>query len=140
MNIVLFPKLHTHRINAVPNASLVAGTIGESVAQVSSTGSTKDLFANHEVAVVHLDLNRFGADGLGEAWPTAAAVVLEVGVKNGVATALAGIDACFLIERIGTGKWSFRSFLAQDLVGQGVQLVLPLFFGFLDGVDFIFHR
>ena len=28
---VLFPKLHTHRIDAVPNASLVAGAIGKSV-------------------------------------------------------------------------------------------------------------
>ncbi len=107
---------------------------------MSPTGSTKDFFSNHEVAVVHLDINGFWSDGLGETRPSAAAIVLEVGVKNGVATALAGIDACFLIERIGTSEGSFCSFLAQDLVGQGVQLVLPLFFGFLDGVDFIFHR
>ena len=132
MYFVLFPKLHTHRIDAVSDAAFIRWSIGESVAQVSSTGSTKDLFANHEVAVVHLDLNRFGADGLGEAWPTAATVVLEVGVKNGVATALTGVDACFLIERVDTGEGSFCSFLAQDLIGQGVQLVLPLFFGFLD--------
>jgi hypothetical protein len=29
--------------------------------------------------------------------------------------------------------------LAQDLVGQGIQLVLPLFFGFLDRVGFFGH-
>ena len=29
--LLLFPKLHTHRIDAIADASLVAGTIGKSV-------------------------------------------------------------------------------------------------------------
>jgi hypothetical protein len=76
---------------------------------------------------------------MGKARPTAAAVVFEVRVENWVSTAFAGVDAGFLIERIGTSEGSFGSFLAQDLVGQGIQLVLPLFFGFLDRVGFFGH-
>ena len=91
------------------------------------------------MAVVHVHFYGLWLDWVGKAWPSAAAVVFEVGVENRTAAALAGIDACFLIERVGSGEGSFRPFFAQDLVGQRIQLFLPFFFGFLDGVEFIFH-
>ncbi len=133
---VLFPKLHTDRIDAIANAAFVRGSIGEAVAQVTSAGSTKDLFSDHEVAVVHVYFYGLWPYGMGKTRPTAAAVVFEVRVENWVSTAFARVDACFLIERIGTSKGSFGSFLPQDLVRKGIQLVLPLFFGFLDRVLF----
>ena len=95
--LVLFSELHTYRIDAVPDAAFIRWSIGESVAQVSSTGSTKDLFSNHKVAVVHVHIYGLWTDGMGKARPTAAAVVFEVRVKNWASTAFAGIHACFFV-------------------------------------------
>ena len=86
------------------------------------------------MAVVHVHFYGLWLDGMGKARPTAAAVVLEIRVEYRVATAFAGIDAGLLIERVGACKGSFRAFLAQDLVGDRVQLFLPFLLGFLDGV------
>ena len=83
---------------------------------MTSTGRTKNLFSNHEVAVVHVHLYGLWLYGVCKARPTAAAVVLEVRVKDGVSTALAGIDACFLIERVSTGEGSFSSFLVSNIL------------------------
>ena len=92
-----FPKLHTHRIDAIPDAAFIWWSIGEAVAQVTSTGSTKDLFSNHEVAVVHVYVNGLWTDGVGKTRPSAAAVVFEVRMKNWASTAFAGIDAHFFV-------------------------------------------
>ena len=94
---VLFPKLHTHRIDAIPDAALIRWTIRETMAQVTSTGRTKDLFSNHEVAVVHVHLYGLWLDWMGKARPSAAAVVLEVRVKNWVSTTFTGVNPCFFV-------------------------------------------
>ena len=95
--LVLLFKLHTHRIDAVPDAAFVRWSIGEAVAQVTSTGRTKDLFSDHEVAVVHVYVNGLWPDGVGKARPSTAAVVFKVRVKNWASTAFAGIDARFFV-------------------------------------------
>ena len=92
------------------------------------------------MTVVHVHFYGLGLDWVGKARPSAATIVFEVGVENRTAAAIAGINACFLSERVITGERSFRSFFAQYLVGQRIQLLLPFFLGFLDGVGFIFHR
>ena len=65
--------------------------------QVTSTGSTKDLFSDHEVAVVQMYVNGLWTYGMGKTRPSTAAVVFEVGVKNWASTAFAGIYACFFV-------------------------------------------
>ena len=95
--VQLFPELHTYRIDAVPDAAFVRWSIGEAVAQVASTGSTKDLFSNHEVAVVHVHIYGLRTYGMGKARPSTAAVVFEVRVKNWASTTFAGIHARFFV-------------------------------------------
>lgn len=75
---ILLPllKIHTHRIDAIANASLIFWTIGKAVPEVPATVGAEDFFADHEVAVVHLHLDGLRADRFGKAGPTATAVIL----------------------------------------------------------------
>jgi len=84
---------------------------------MTTTVGTKDFFANHEVAVIHMHLNGLGLDGSSKARPPASAIVFGLGVEDGIATTLAGVDACFLVKGVPTGEGPFCAFLAQNLIG-----------------------
>ena len=138
INSTLFFKIHTHRINAVSDSSLIFRSIGETMPEVTAAIRTEDFLPDHKVTVVHLHVDGFWADRFGETRPTATAVVLFGGVENLIPTGTAFVDSGVFIQIILPGKRSLRSFFPQHVIGVRIQDLLPLRLILLNRIHFRF--
>ena len=103
-------ETHTHRIDAVSDATLISRSIWKAMSQVTPTIGAENFFAYHKVAVVHLDVDGLRTNRFRKTRPTATAVVLFGGVENLISTGTAFVDPGILIQIILPGKGALGAF------------------------------
>src|SRR6476659_9365311 len=129
VSLLLF-ELERRAVHAVALAGR-ARAVGEDVAEMAAALGARHLGADHAVAGVARGLDRLVL-GRPERGPAGAALVLGVGIEQRLAAAGAAEDALALLVVQRAGERTLGAVLAQHMVLQGVELLLPVGIGFFE--------
>src|SRR6185369_11323022 len=137
--LLLLLELERRAVHAIALAGRL-GAIREDMAEMAAALGAMDLGSGHEVAGVGRGLDGVG-DRRPEGRPARAAFVLGTRVEQGLAAAgtAEGASALLVVERAGEGP--LGAVVAQHVMLQRVELVLPLGVALLHGiaVGFLSH-
>src|SRR5262245_38927432 len=130
--LLLLLELQRRAVHAIALAG-GPGSVGEDVAEMAAALGAMHLGAGHEMAAV---ARRADGAVLGrpERWPARAAFVLGRGIEQRLAAAGAaeGAGALLVVQR--AGERPLGAVIAQHVMLQRVELLLPLGVALLDGI------
>src|SRR5215208_5580798 len=116
-------------VHAPPLPPSLLRTVVEDVAEVRAAARAAHLGAHHPVGVILDELYGLRRDGLGEARPAGARVVLRLAVEERVAAGGAMVEAVFVGVHVLTGERVLGCCLAQDGVLHWREPLPPLLVG-----------